>query len=159
MKKLILCSIILLAIISFISPVLAAEKTSKKSAKKPKEETPLQFLKRSGFSPKAKIKLARFSAVVKTEAVAKSIVKMIPQGTPGKHLERLVYYILHGKKAEPRPTERIGELEIYFQDQRTFTVLVGKDLFQIKTSIGEYTFESKELEKLIQELLVTKLGK
>ena len=159
MKKLILSSIIFLVIISFTSPPLSAGETSKKSKKKVKEETALQFLKRSGFSPKAKIKLARFTAVVRTKTVVKSIVKVIPQGTPGRHLERLLHHILHGKKAELRPTEKIGELEIYFQDQRKFTVLVGKDLFQIKTSIGEYTFESEELEKLIQELLVTKLAK
>ncbi|NQT81615.1 hypothetical protein HQ563_01225 [bacterium] len=142
-----------------------------------------QFLRGNGVPIDARIPLAKVSALIKTRYKVRSVVKIIrPQKLPSQtelketrkkiarkmrkgsrimfgapkapsELELLRQNILAGEVIEFHPSEKLGELELFFSKTQSLKVQIGYDMFYIRIGDKDCTFRSSSLRRQLSRIL------
>jgi len=131
-----------------------------------------QFLFSSGVPIDSRIQVAKVSAVLKTRFQVRSVVKIIgreslPNPEALKHgkpvrfdlgkspaeLELMRQNILSGQVIEFHPSEKLGELELFFAENVSLKIEIGYDMFYIRIGNRDCTFESSALRRQLKEIL------
>ncbi len=142
-----------------------------------------RFLLRNGVPIDREIRLAKVSAVIKTRYKVRSVVKIIhpeklpPEKLPspaeleeirkrvrkqlgsgrpikfGTRLDLLRYNILAGEAIEFHPSEKLGELELFFSKNQSLKIQIGYDMFYIRIGNRDCTFRSPYLRKQLKKIL------
>jgi hypothetical protein len=142
-----------------------------------------RFLVNHGVAIDAPIRVAKVSAVIGSRFRVRSIVKFIGpdklpnpqeieqlrkmveakkrQGVPirfdlGKHtseLDLMRHHILTGEVIEFYPSEKVGELELFFSESHSLKVEFGEDFFYIRVGNKDCSFRSEGLKRQLNEIL------
>jgi len=142
-----------------------------------------QFLVSNGIPIRDPIRVAKVSAVTKTRQRVRSIVKIItPEKIPpgkmpspkeleeirkrvrnkmrtnqpirfGTQTDLLRLNIVAGEVVEFHPSEKLGELEIFFSRSQSLKIEIGTDLFLIRIGNRYCAFRSPHLRKQLSSIL------
>ena len=141
-----------------------------------------RFLVSNGVPINSPIRVAKISAVIKTRHTARSIVKIItPEKLPGpaelekrrEEIRRIVRsqtkkdlpikfgtridlireYILAGEVIKPHPSEKLGEVELFFSRTYSLKIDIGSDMFYIRIGNRDCSFRSASLRKQLEYIL------
>lgn len=142
-----------------------------------------RFLVSNGVPINAPIRVAKVSAVIGDRFRVRSVVKFIGpdklpnpdkieqlrktiemkkrQGVPirfdlAKHtseLDLMRHNILTGEVIEFRPSEKVGELELFFSESQSLKVEIGNDFFYIRVGNRDCSFRSEGLRRQLSEVL------
>ena len=147
-----------------------------------------EFLIRNGVPIGSRIHVAKVSAIIKTRFKVRSVVKVIaPERLPDpediqeirkiiekkrkagipirfdvskrtSELELLRQNILGGEVIKFHPSEKLGELELFFSKTRSLKVEIGYDMFYVKIGNNDCTFRSPSLRRQLQHILEPRKG-
>ncbi len=147
---------------------------------KPVDKGPIhRFLVSNGVPIDAPIRVAKVSAVIQTRSKVRSVVKIIGaqsvphpneieqirkiiemkrlQGFPirlvPKELELLRQNVLSGELIEFHPSEKLGELELFFSQSQSLKIEIGHDIFVIKVGDKYCCFRSPSLRSQLDNIL------
>jgi len=142
-----------------------------------------EFLIRSGVPIDSRVHLAKVSAVLRTRQTVRSVLKIVtPERLPGpaeleeirkkvsrnvrrgspirlntsrmpSELDLLRQNILSGEVIEFHPSEKLGELELFFSRTQSLKIEIGYDIFYIRIGNEDCTFRSDPLRKQLKNIL------
>ncbi len=129
-----------------------------------------EFLARNRVPINAKIQVAKLSAVLRERYKVRSVVKVIPQNkTPvmvrkgrtikfdtskaPSELDLLRQNILAGEVIPFHPSEKLGDLELFFSKTQSLKVQIGFDMFYIRIGNNDCTFRSPALRRQLNRIL------
>ncbi len=141
--------------------------------------TVYDFLRRNRVPIRGKIQLAKVSAVIKSRYKVRSVVKIIrpnsvPSGDELKEIRKIVRNkmrkgepikkapseldllgenILAGEVIAFHPSEKLGDLELFFSKNQSLKVQIGYDMFYIRIGDRDCTFRSQPLRKQLKNIL------
>jgi hypothetical protein len=129
-----------------------------------------EFLVRNHVPIRAKLRVGKLSAVLRDRYKVRSVVKIIqPEKTPAmvrkgrtikfdtskapSELELLRQNLLAGEVIPFHPSEKLGDLELFFSKTQSLKVQIGYDMFYIRIGNNDCTFRSPSLRRQLNRLL------
>lgn len=117
-----------------------------------------EFLRRSGFSKRARPEAAIVRGVITVNRggrqVVTSTVRSVYRKYQPKTLEAIQAAIVNGTPAQAREDNpKVGSVEIAYSNGKTLTVIIYKYYYEITTSAGTVRFTSPPLNKILYDLL------
>ena len=80
-------------------------------------------------------------------------------GEVGHCVRTCGHSVLTGEVAEFRPQEKLGDLELYFLEDRSLKIEIGSDLFLIIVGKKYCAFRSRSLRRQVNSILETRKAK
>ena len=125
------------------------------------KKTPVyEFLRRSGFSKRAKPEAAIVRGVITVNRGGRNVVTSTVRAIHGKGkdqakwLEAIQAAIVNGTPAQAREDNpKVGSVEIAYSNGKTLTVIIYKYYYEITSSAGTIRFTSPPLNKILYDLL------
>ncbi len=160
-----------------------AARSVRERAKPAKRSPIHEFLVRNGVPIDGRIQVARLSAVVNTRDRVRSVVKVVnPRSLPHQddiegfrkrirekiekgepvrfdaskiptEIGLLRENILAGEVIEFHPSEKLGELELFFSKTQSLKIQIGHDMFYIRIGDKDCTFSSPSLARQLKNIL------
>lgn len=129
-----------------------------------------EFLVRNHVPIRAKLRVAKLSAVLRDRYKVRSVVKIIqPKKTPAmvrkgrtikfdtskapSELDLLRQNLLAGEVIPFHPSQKLGDLELFFSKTQSLKVQIGYDMFYIRIGNNDCTFRSPALRRQLNRLL------